>query len=75
MIPAKAEPDVNFNDVQTWIQRAGANADRCFICRSIWSAHKDGSGRIGPIKVASVEMTPDVQISHLARCAAQSRPR
>lgn len=72
-MPAKVQNDVNFNDVRTWIQRAGANADRCFICRSIWAAHKESSGQIGPIKVASVEMTPDAQISHLAHCAALSR--
>ena len=72
MIP-KTGPEVNYNDVRTWIQRAGANADRCFICRSIWAAHKEGMGQIGPIKVSSIEMTPDVQIAHLAHCAALSR--
>ena len=60
--------ETNFNDVRVWLQRAGGNADRCFICRSIWQANREQQGQIHPIKVATVEMTPDAQISHLARC-------
>jgi hypothetical protein len=70
----KVEPEVNFNDVRTWIQRAGDNAERCFICRCIWAAHKDGTGRIEAIKVSSVEMTSDVQISHLSHCVGKIIP-
>jgi len=63
-----AESETNFNDVRTWLRRAGKNAERCFICRSIWAASRDREGQIIPIRIASVEMTPDAQISHLARC-------
>ncbi len=62
------DADTNFNEVRTWLQRAGRNADRCFICKCIWRANKETRDRLEPIRVASVEMTPDAQISHLARC-------
>ncbi len=65
------EPETNFNDVRTWLLRAGKNAERCFICKSIWTANRDQEGQIHPIRVATVEMTPDAQISHLTRCVGR----
>jgi hypothetical protein len=71
---SKVETDVNFNDIRGWIQRAGKNSEHCFICKCIWAVHKDGTGQIGTIKISSVEMTPDVQITHLAHCVGRNFP-
>ncbi len=71
----KTKVETNYNDIRLWLQRAQDNTSRCFICRRIASANIATPEDMKVLKFAGVELTPEMQISHLARCVgARSTP-
>lgn len=75
MADKSKKAEINCNDVRLWLQRAQDNASRCFICRRIAGANFVAAENMKVLKLAGVELTPEMQISHLARCVgARSTP-
>ncbi|MBI2900851.1 MAG: hypothetical protein HYY17_11760 [Planctomycetes bacterium] len=64
--------EVNYNDVRVWLARAEANAAKCFICRSITRVNPPASAELRKVRIAGVELSAEMQISHLARCVGRS---
>jgi len=61
-------PEINFNLVQLWVDRAEKNASRCAVCFRIAQGNRE-LGEFGTIKVGGVDFSPESQIAHLSRCA------
>jgi hypothetical protein len=64
--------EINFNSIRLWLERAQANASKCFVCQRIAQENEKEGGEIKPIKISGIELTPEVQIGHLARCVGRS---
>jgi hypothetical protein len=54
--------------VREWLKKAETNPKRCFLCFQIWLGNRDREGSLAPIKLAGIQMTREMQISHLAHC-------
>lgn len=71
----KPKLETDYNDIRMWLERAQENSSRCFICRRIAGANVVAPENMKVLKLAGVELTPEMQISHLARCVgARSTP-
>jgi len=68
MINPSARPEPNSERIRRWVEVAGLHPGKCFICSQIASENRAGEGILRAIKISGVELTAEVQISHLARC-------
>ena len=67
---ANPASEVNFNSIRLWLERAQANSAKCFVCQRIAQENGREASEIKTIKISGIELTPEVQIGHLARCVA-----
>jgi hypothetical protein len=63
-------PEINFNLVQVWVERAEKNASRCYVCLRIAQGNRD-LGEFRSIKICGVDFSPESQIAHLSRCVGK----
>ena len=63
-----SRPEVTFNLVRVWVERAEKNGSRCAVCLRIVEGNRE-LGKLGSIKVGGVDYSPESQIAHLSRCA------
>lgn len=67
-MPAQPVDEVNYNHIRVWLERAELNGPNCFICKWIAGANRKDGEPIRPLKMGGVEISPEVQIDHMARC-------
>lgn len=65
--------ETNFNDVKLWLSRAQENSERCFVCRRIAEANAK-AGELRPLKISGVDMSAELQLTHLALCVGRGKP-
>ena len=57
--------------ISLWLVRARSNGAKCFICHHIAEHNAGERGEIESIRISGIEITPDTQIAHLARCVGR----
>jgi hypothetical protein len=60
--------EVGLGKVRHWLELARAKSEKCFICARVASENLAGEGTLRPIKISGIEISTEVQLSHLARC-------
>jgi hypothetical protein len=60
--------EVSAEKIRRWVELAREKSEKCFICARIASESDPGEGALGSIKISGIEISADVQISHLRRC-------
>ncbi|MBI3855190.1 MAG: hypothetical protein HY293_05815 [Planctomycetes bacterium] len=63
--------EVNFNLVSVWLDRARANAGKCFICMRIAEGNAEKGSGFSAIRISGIELSPELQIAHLSRCVGK----
>jgi len=58
--------------IREWLQHAEKRPRKCFLCFQIWLGNRSRHGTVGPIKLAGVSLSPEMQISHLAHCLGRT---
>jgi hypothetical protein len=61
--------ETSLKKLSRWVELARAKSGKCFICARIASENEGGGLR--PIKISGIEISADVQESHLARCVGE----
>jgi hypothetical protein len=57
--------------ISLWLDLARSNGTKCFICGRIAEQNGPGSGEIRPIRISGIELTQEVQVSHLSICVGK----
>ncbi len=66
--------DVTDGSLKLWLERAGRNGSKCVICLRIAEKNAPAAAELKPIRISGIEVTPEVQISHLVRCVGNDEP-
>jgi len=70
----KAHSSVDARLLSAWLERARAGATKCFICMRIAEGNPEQGAELRPIRISGIELSPETQSSHLARCIGATRP-
>ncbi|MBI2933883.1 MAG: hypothetical protein HYY16_19740 [Planctomycetes bacterium] len=64
--------ETNFNELALWLERAARNAPKCFICLRISQVNRLGTTDMKTVRISGIDLSAEVQITHLARCVGKS---
>lgn len=57
-----------------WIRFAESNSRKCVLCARIVSGNRYRGGTLVRVRVAGVEFSREMQLSHLAHCRGKGSP-